>query len=590
MTTLGAKWINEHKVMIYGINLESDSSAVLFKEENWEPEIGCRMSKYIIFESHSVFSEVQLSAEGDIQSHSHAYRSLLRAAIQELDGESSDNKKLVALYELIWSLCEVIFIEHLPGGCVLPYLLELMAWHFPQADKMLSDILTCREPNEHENYWDCIISLLFQGRITEAITLLKASPDANVIIPLLEDMPLLQNFGGHSLTDFKFSWTMWQENCKNMKDNLSFVNEECFDIVNIICGELDAFVKYKSLTHTWYHLMTSYLLYSAPTVTITGLCNYAKDMMDIFQDTLTTLDNILLSIIEFDAHSVITQCISQFENNWWLVAHLADILHHAKQLDSTNLQYGCSLREYVLLQYASELVFNEEFWSIGIDYFMVCEKFGKRHLDIAIPRIPLESQRKAIRLWSVCEKHGLSDLGAGVCRMMSSLARQSNQFGLALIWSLRTKDYTSVTNISDQILDNYIEVGGFFNLDFLDQLGSNKLLSNRLMFLGKYREFHQLIREQQLEEAADLLVSLVESNLGPPRFQITLLLDSLPLMEHNNKSDSNVLDSQKISILLKGLEDIEIKGLATSADKEKLSSIRITLVTNLASALLRGPW
>ena len=162
-----------------------------------------------------------------------------------------------------------------------------------------------------------------------------------------------------------------------------------------------------------------------------------------------------------------------------------------------------------------------------------------------------------------------------------------------MIRRLQAKDLVSVTKISETILDNYIETGGFSNLDFLDQLGNNKLLSNRLMFLGKYREFHSLIKTQQQKKAADLLVSLVESNLGPPRFQITLLLDSLPLIndvDETSESSGVVMDSRQTHVLLKALEDMQIKKLLKESDMQKIETIRLALVTNLASSFLNEPW
>ena len=586
----GASWINENKLMVYNSSPESE---IDFRVESWEANLDSLINKYIVFEGHSVFSEIQFSNGNDVQSHSHAYRSLLRAAIQELGPENEDDKKLVALYELVWSFCEVLFIEHLPGGCVLPYLMELMQWHFPQPVETLNDVLTFEEPMEHPKFWDCVISLLFQGQISEAVALLKITPDGSELTSFLEKMPLLNNFSGHSLSEFKISWSMWQENCKQNLESTNFVIDQSVDILEILCGNLDVFIKYKDLAQTWYHLMTSYLLYTMPTVTVVTLHHQAKDMMGIYKDYLSPLDEILFSAMEFDAHSVLTQCITQFKNNWWLSAHLADILYHAKQLDDTELQYGCSLREYTLLHYASELIFHEDFWSIGMDYFMECKKLGKSYLEIAIPRIPLENQNKALRVWSACEKHGLIPIGSNVCRVMSSVANQNDRLGLALIWSLQAKDLVSVTKISETILDNYIETGGFSNLDFLDQLGNNKLLSNRLMFLGKYREFHNMIKTQQQKKAADLLVSLVESNLGPPRFQITLLLDSLPLIndaDENSDAHGVVMDSRQSHVLLKALEDMQIKKLLKESDMQKVETIRLALVTNLASSFLNEPW
>lgn len=566
---------------------DNKDAGVLFKEKSWDSVMSTALTKYIMFEGHSVFTEVQLAKGADIQTHSHAYRSLLRAAIQELGENDADERKVVALYELVWSFCEVLFIEHLPGGCVLPYLLELIRWHFPHPNTLLEEVISLEDPVDHPKYWDTVLSLLFQGQMNEAALLLKNNPSGKILVQLIEEMPLLQNFGGHSLSEFKILWSSWQQICKQQAESGSIVCPESLDVLGVLCGDITVLSKHKNLCQTWYHLMTTALLYTMPTVTVATLHHHAKDMINIFDQDQTALDEILLSAMEFDAYGVLTKCMTHFSNDWWLVAHLADLLEHSGQLDKTELQYGCSLREYLILQYASDIIFNNDLWSLAIDYFIECPKLGRDYLREAIPRIPLETQKKALRVWSVCDKHGLQESSECVCRVMVANAMQNKQLGLALMWSLRAKDIGSVTAISEKILDNYVETSGFSNLDFLDQLGSHKLISKRLMFLGKYREFHQLYKTGNLMDAAELLVSLVGSNLGPPRFQITLLLDSLPLVGNIEK---NYINSEQTETLLKGIEDIHLNKHLKAEDKSKIETIRLALITNLAHTYLNEPW
>jgi len=44
------------------------------------------------------------------------------------------------------------------------------------------------------------------------------------------------------------------------------------------------------------------------------------------------------------------------------------------------------------------------------------------------------------------------------------------------------------------------------------------LLSNRLTFLGKYREYHKLYEEKELFAAGNLLLSLLTSRLAPRQY------------------------------------------------------------------------
>ena len=56
------------------------------------------------------------------------------------------------------------------------------------------------------------------------------------------------------------------------------------------------------------------------------------------------------------------------------------------------------------------------------------------------------------------------------------------------------------------------------------------MVSDRLTFLGKYREFIRLREEADYQAAASLLHSLLWSRLAPKYFWVTLLIDSIPFL------------------------------------------------------------
>lgn len=56
------------------------------------------------------------------------------------------------------------------------------------------------------------------------------------------------------------------------------------------------------------------------------------------------------------------------------------------------------------------------------------------------------------------------------------------------------------------------------------------VVSDRLTFLAKYREFHKLCQNSDFPTAATLLHSLLWSRLAPKYFWVTLLIDALPFL------------------------------------------------------------
>lgn len=89
------------------------------------------------------------------------------------------------------------------------------------------------------------------------------------------------------------------------------------------------------------------------------------------------------------------------------------------------------------------------------------------------------------------------------------------RLGNALAWALKAQDGDFATYIADQFLKRYANEGELECRDMLENLGPCMLTSDRLTFLGKYCEFHQMYGIGEFKEAASLLVSLLVSNLTP---------------------------------------------------------------------------
>jgi nuclear pore complex protein Nup85 len=72
-----------------------------------------------------------------------------------------------------------------------------------------------------------------------------------------------------------------------------------------------------------------------------------------------------------------------------------------------------------------------------------------------------------------------------------------------------SQDANFTTFLADQLLQRYCAVGSFSAEDLLDHLGSCMVVSDRLTFLAKYREFHRLCQATDFKAAATLLHSLL---------------------------------------------------------------------------------
>lgn len=568
-------------------------------------------------ESHHIFVGLQ-NIKDDIPnknkkpqfvSISKNYRSVIRACMEELqqiavsteDKQHSNQTAILLAIELIWNLCEVLFIDAAPAGSLLLHLLDWVRLHKSDVDEKAQAMLQCDSPTHHQSYWHVVMNFILQGRMEEARHILHLQVAQqphframyNLMDKLLQTMPVFNPGSTQTITEFDVKWRQWHEECDRcLQENTFASNPHLETICKILVGDEDMLLEQKPLLGTWYHLLISRLLFFHPTVKPSELHYYAKSSMDMFLDSVPEpLDNILLAAFEFDLHQVIKDC-SIALNNWWFVAHLTDLLDHCQLLQSHNLHFGSNLREFLVLEYASGLFTHHSLWQLAVDYFDHCPEFGRVYLELQIERVPLETERKALKVLRICEQRQMNEQVRSICKIMAKRALSNDRLGSALSWSIRAKDAAFATLISERFLQDYCTRGSFSDLDLIDNLGPAMLLSDRLTFLGKYREFHRLYGETKFTEAAKLLLSLMTAKIAPRSFWMTLLTDALPLLEQQEVIFS-VNQTHELMFCLEELtsdiseSNTENPGQDEDVDITKLELLRLSLARNLAQAIVK---
>uniref|UniRef100_A0A665VH47 Nuclear pore complex protein Nup85 n=1 Tax=Echeneis naucrates TaxID=173247 RepID=A0A665VH47_ECHNA len=576
------------------------SGSSFIHEVRKDEDIYSPILRKLFNESHHIFVGLQTIREdlpsknkkSQFVSISKNYRSVIRACMEELQQVVS----ILLAIELIWNLCEVLFIDAAPAGSLLLHLLDWVRLHKADVDEKAREVLQSESPAEHPDYCDVVVSYVLQGRLEEARQMLvkqaTLQPAARnmykLMDTLLSKMPFYNPGGTQTLTDFDVKWRLWHEEVDRCLQDNSFASNRHLELIcKILVGDEDTLLEHKELLSTWYHFLVTRLLFCHPTVKPTELHYYAQSCMTMFLDSRSVpepLDNILLAAFEFDIHQVIKDC-SIALNNWWFVAHLTDLLDHCKLLQSHNLHFGSNLREFLLLEYASGLFTHHSLWQLAVDYFDHCPEFGRVYLELQIEHVPLDTERKALKVLRICEQRQMSEQVRSICKIMAMRALRNNRLGSALSWSIRAKDAAFATLISERFLQDYCARGTFSDLDLIDNLGPAMLLSDRLTFLGKYREFHKLYGEKRFREAAKLLLSLMTAKIAPRSFWMTLLTDALPLLEQKEA----IFSADQTHELMFCLEELTSSLNTTEEDMEqtKVELLRLALARNLAMAIVK---
>ncbi|KAF5288343.1 hypothetical protein FQR65_LT12078 [Abscondita terminalis] len=531
------------------------------------------------------------------------YRSIIRACLENLQDEVVRDKTnykeelqnyITIFYsvECIWHICEILFVDNIPGDVVIPHLLEWIRFHFPKYERKAATLLAGNVIGieMQADYWPTVIGSLMQGRIDVVRALLKLHSSAEskpfkLVDQALKAMPTYNIYGGVSVTEFSLKWKHWLVDTQSKIDAKLFVQEKHLHLMmRLSVGEESAWNEVQSHCEAWYELLAAWLFFTEPTVKSYELGQYARRCIARMNVGLCLrhLDKVLLAAMEADIIQVIKE-IQQMSENGWFVTHLTDLLYHADRLkildnNSESDLTGSGLRECFLLDYGSLLMGHTSLWQVGLSYLDQCPTEGLKTIELLLARLPLKSEARTQKIIREAHKRGLSHIIQSICKIQGINSLRRGHLGNALTWGIKSQDGSFTSALADKFLREYCKNGILMNLDLLDDLGSSMLISDRLIFLAKYYEFHKEYRLRNYKDCANLLVSLLSSKLTPKYFWVTLLSDSIPLLECYEL----VMSSLDTITLLHCLE--EKSNLPELQDKIEL--IRLAAARNLSRALM----
>ncbi|XP_053607807.1 nuclear pore complex protein Nup85 isoform X2 [Plodia interpunctella] len=572
----------------------------------------------LVNESNGTYLSLQKAAETAKNSDnqveflklSRQYRSVIRVCIEslqeaaekELNGiEKNALLSYITIFysiECIWHLCEILYVDIIPGDVVLPYLLEWVRFHFPCHEQVAAQMLEAceRGSEEHPDYWDTVVGMVVQGRVDVARALLKlhSATDSNEFKLLdnsLRTMPLYSVYGGISTGEFTISWKHWQAECRSKLSNRTFASQPKLELIlRLIIGDYSAFESIRDKYNSWFDILGGWVMYTAPWARRHELSAAAAACagMRALHPSRTHLDVMVRALLDGDLHQVISE-IQQISDNGWFATHLTDMLFHCgklKILDKHQTDVTPRLRDSLILEYGCLLMEHKSLWSVGLSYLASCPPEGLKRAELMLERLPIKTEAKAMRVVAEAKKYGLLGVAQSVSCVESARARRGavggarGGAGAALAWALRARSPALAQRAAHAALRAYTQTDGNASLpapDLLLTAGASMLLSDSLLFLGKYCDFHRLYKSREFKKAAKLLVSLITSNIAPDYFWETLLLDALPLLE----SDEPILSSSDTFELMQCLE---LKSKELTGERADL--LRLALSRNLARTLL----
>ncbi|KAK2583314.1 hypothetical protein KPH14_009316 [Odynerus spinipes] len=613
---IAASWVNSNEIGLYAYRDRNKQAKDTKSNITTTPNIKVHFLRpeVILFspplrklvnESNGVFlsiCKIKSSSSGDIRpellKHSKQYRSILRACVESLqdiaENSPPENKVTIENFltifyniECVWHLTEILYIDNIPGDVILPRLLEWIQFHFPSNEMKAIKILAQKviaADLEYIYYWEAVIGCALHGKTDLVCALLsmhsKADHPAFIVAEnMIKAMPIYNVYGGYSISEFTMRWKHWQLDLSSNIESKTFAIDNNLEmLMKLVVGDESMIWEFSQYTEAWYELLAAKLFYSIPSCKQVDLARHANYIAEKWKAN-KPLDYIILALIENDLHRVIKE-IQYMSDNGWFAAHLIDLLYKCGKLNILNKQQinvTAQLHESLILEYATNLMCHHSLWQCGASYLVHCPIQGLARLEILLQSLPLSSEARVNKIIDIARDNKMSRTVTSICKIQGVKCIRQKRYGNALSWALKAQDSAFVTYIADQFLKHYAENGELECRDLLENLGPCMLASDRLTFLGKYCEFHQMYGICEFKEAASLLVSLIVSNLTPKYFWSILFTDVIPLLE----SEDVILSSVDSFELLRCVE-------AHGDDPkfaDKIEIFRLAVARNLAKAL-----
>lgn len=558
-------------------------------------------TRELVSQSASIFSTFNLVKRNDgdmghVMDASRKYRSVMHACADRLQDEQL--RRTFRDSGLVWHLCEILFLDLNPPGILVNELLRWVQWHHPVDSESVTAVFQSQSPAQHPLFWQTVTSFLMRGDTENAAVLLNTCTETgekqyvSVIMEMLRKMPRYS--AGQLSHECDIRCQTWSQECADILQTGYFDQRpEMRKIMAILSGDEHTILSVRGPDTTWYSVIPALIFYTDPFMKDMDLASIARKCRNAFQragDSSPLVHDLLLSAFSYELMDVIRQaCL--LNDNWWFASHFVDLLFAGNQLHQHQIQEEEKLREFLLLDYADSLMSHTSLWSLSVQYYDCCSRLGPERLQLMLSHVPLDSERKAFFVLEIADKRNLRILYRSICRIMAQKWLSQSQLSAALVWGMRGEDTQICSLVADLMLRHYVSSKSFVGSDVLNSLGSNMLICDRLTFLAKYFEFHQLCHTKHWKAAADLLSGLIASRISPHFFTPTLLVDCLPLLDKevvlfDPEQTCHILAAFQETVESRSEEQIDAGTLKLDELKEQESKLRLSLGRSLAASLV----
>jgi len=494
-----------------------------------------------------------------------------RATIELVNSRSESNEWGVMLE--LWSLIDIMLIDSRVEHSFANELLDkLLKWSASYNDKISELELKAFQSADQFNcveFWHLVAANIMCGELTQAAELIQQHPDyseqnrvLSTVHRWIASRPLLSHFSvSGSQLDFEAAFIDWQNMIADNFDEIDFDDYPGLErVAGIICGDEATIDDCLPLVGQWYRLLIAKCFLLCPTTDPRIIINSSNIPAQNDADNQALMD-LVDRIFELDVTQILRDMVA-LSDNWWFVAHNADLL---SKLDPDNEELH-QLRDTFILNYAESLLADEDTWFTALQYMTRMSEPDAERIENEIMECTLVGNRQAERIYNLPLKLQLPNANAVRNRIATKFARQllhdPAERGNALCWALRARDESICAQIAHAELSHFHQTESWSIATMIDALESGRggYASEQLTFLAKYKQFYGHVHSSQINAAAEDLIAILACHMSSEILTI-ILKQALLLLDEDFTFTRNqiicimrALQKQKESSRLRGVK------------------------------------
>ncbi|XP_073147323.1 nuclear pore complex protein NUP85-like [Henckelia pumila] len=494
------------------------------------------------------------------------------------------------------------------------------------------ELVTIQAVENDPEYWEAMSSALAVGWLDIVVKLLRMHGSylfdqlgsreienglVEAVAVLISQMPRLRSDVSakklgecyNTKSEFMKAWEKWRAQITKLDCSAFWLQcdhqqtrDGLKNMLQIMLGNASIL---SNVTFHWIELYISHFLYIRPfTVGLESMYSLAQKCMQLKPiSNHHKLMGLVIGILEENTEVILAECSRSFGP--WMITHAIELLTAGSTQAEILMREqqpkfgGICMEELHRLTYSQILSSHALTWNIAPIYLTSCMQQGQGLLENLLYKQPVQHHQVLLKSLEICRLNGLGFVGNDLMKIAGVHYWKHGKKGSAVFWLQQARDEPRLNRIAKHLFDfvgKSVSDESFKQWEgMLELLGSESRTAGGLEFLKKYRDFRKSLQQvsegiptDAARKSAETLISLMKNPSTPQQFWLSLLFDSLKLL---NWKDRPLLNVSQTNLLLNKLQELSLARLRpdfidSGLPPEALKSVRLALASNLGRAIL----